>query len=477
MKAIARAFVIALQLPLVSALPAQIPDTVILQLKSEIPFAGLGLPQKVLQDQPGRPYCYIAAKEGGLRIYKTDDISNPVFKKNIPVGSLEGQEVMNIWQEGNYLYLALGNFFNGNSKAGLAIVDVASPENAFVTDTWLQDTPDKGCAFVTVSGNYAYLGAMTQGLILLDVGNKNDISFVSQYIPDINFPVPNPNSIQMPNARGMAVRGNEVFLCYDAGGLRVIDVSDKWHPVETGRYINPDALGKQQAYNNIALNGDTAYVAVDFCGLEILDIADTGNIAPVSWWNPWDCQSPGNTWVNSPGHCNQIDFDAVGRFVFLSTGRSELNIVDVGDPLHPRQVGSYGSPTDNYFAWGVTQTGHRVYLAYISSLFPFFSIWAGVRILEWEKTTGVGEAPSVYSANVYPNPFSGQVNFEFSLNQKSELQIQIFDLQGNRVENVAGGVFEAGKHSLAAGVSLPAGMYLLRINAPSGTMSRKLVKF
>ncbi|MBK7938534.1 MAG: hypothetical protein IPJ82_16270 [Lewinellaceae bacterium] len=56
-------------------------DTVVLSVKSEINFAGLGLPQKVLQDQLGRPYCYVAAKEGGLRIYGIDEISRLFLKK------------------------------------------------------------------------------------------------------------------------------------------------------------------------------------------------------------------------------------------------------------------------------------------------------------------------------------------------------------------------------------------------------------
>lgn len=469
--------ILTLQLLWASGLFAQT-DTVTLQLKSEIPFATLGLPQKVLQDQLGRPYCYVAAKEGGLRIFNIQNVAAPVLVKTIPVADFLDEDLMNIWQEGNYLYLALGNFFNSGDprKPGLAIVNISAPQNATVTDVWQWTTAGRGTSYVTVSGDYAYLGAMSQGLIILNVNNKSDISFVSQYIPDIHFPVQNPNSIQMPNARGMAVRGDEVFLCYDAGGLRVIDISDKSNPTEASRYINPDALGKQQAYNNIVLQGDTAFLAVDFCGLEILNISSPNNISEISWWNPWDCQSPTNTWLNSPGHANQLDYDAAHQLVFLSTGRSELNIVDVSNPALPQQVGSYGSPADNYFTWGATLHGNRVYLTYISSLFPFFSVWAGVRILEWDATTGVGEAGQLFAHPPYPNPFERGFHFEFELKKPDELLAELFDAQGKKVAMLASGSFAAGKHKITWQGNLQPGLYILRLTTPHGSSAQKVVR-
>ncbi|MBV6440369.1 MAG: T9SS C-terminal target domain-containing protein [Haliscomenobacteraceae bacterium CHB4] len=479
MKTIFYASVLPLLLLRPTPLPSQIPpDTILLQLRSEIPFAGQGLPQTVVQDKNNQPYCYIAAKEGGLRIFNIQDITAPVLEKTIAVAELAGEEVMNVWQEGTHLYLALGNFFNANDlhKPGLAIVNVSDPANAFVTDTWLWNIADRGCAFVTVSGAYAYLGAMSQGLIILDVADKDDIKFASQFVPDIHFPVQNPNDIQMPNARGMAVRDNTVFLCYDAGGLRVIDVSDKSSPAETGRYINQEALGKQQAYNNIILKDDTAFVAVDFCGMEILDISDADDISEISWWNPWDCQSLSNTWFNSPGHCNQIQFDDAKRLVFLSAGRSELSIVDVSDVIHPQQVGAYGSPTDNYFTWGVGLHGERIYLTYISSLWPFFSIWAGVKILEWNGVSEAEEPFKITSNCLYPNPFQSNFNLDFELEKSSEVHVEIADPQGRVVTVWKAGFYAPGKHTLHWEGNLAAGLYVVRLNTSQGRAIGKILQ-
>jgi hypothetical protein len=382
---------------------------------------------------------------------------------------------MNIWQDGHFLYLALGNFFGGTNPPGLAIVNIDDPENAVVADTWVADSPGRGCAFVTVSGDYAYLGAMSQGLIILNIQDYNNIGFVSQYVPDIHFPVQNPNSVQLPNARGMVVRGDAVWLCYDAGGLRVIDVSDKLHPSESSRYINTDALGKQQAYNNIVLDGDTAYVAIDFCGLEILNISNAESISEIAWWNPWDCQSPNNTWLNSPGHSNQIELDVEKRLVFLSTGRSELNIVDVSQPEQPRQVGSYGSPTDNYFTWGASIHNDRVFLTYISSFFPFFSIWSGVKILEWDAVTGVPDVQQPLTARLYPNPFRNSLHMEFNMDRPGFLWLEMLDVQGKQV---AGRVYDhvsAGWQTMEWQVELPPGCYFVRISTLSGSELQKVV--
>lgn len=469
-------FVLLLAAPPVG-LHAQ-PPGMSLQLIGEALATASATPQKVVVDAGGKPYYYLAAKTAGLQVYDIQDIAHPQLAATVPVSQLNGLEVMNAVQRGNLLYLAVGNFFgNDGQNPGLAILDVSSPASPAVKDVWMWPMKDKGSASVALSGDYAYLCAMTQGVLILNVADPSAIQFISQIVPDPNFPVPNPPAVHIPNARGMAVRDDVAYLCYDAGGLRVINVADKLHPVETGRYANAVMGDKPIAFNNVALDGDLAFVAADYCGMEVLNISDTSHITQTSWWNPWNCQSPTNIWVGSPGHTNQIDLDTAGRLAFLSSAQSELSILDISDPALPKQAGNYGATNDQLGTWGMTLDSNRVFLAYITSVIPFASTWAGVKILEWEKTTGIGETACPFPANMYPNPFWEWVNVEFSLERKSELQIQIFDLQGNQVENMARGVFEAGKHSLAAGISLPAGMYLLRINAPEGAISRKLVKF
>ncbi|MBP6825611.1 MAG: hypothetical protein KA165_03530, partial [Saprospiraceae bacterium] len=189
--------------------------TVSLELKGETAASTQSTPQKIVPDENGKPYFYLAAKAGGLQVYDLQNSAQPLLKKTFPIAQLSGLEVMNAAQRGNFLYLALGNFFGNNGQApGLAILDVSDPLNPALKDTWIWDTVDKGSASVTISGDYAYLCAMTQGLFILNIADPGNIVFESKYVPDPNFPVPNPSAIHIPNARGVAVRNEIAYLCY-----------------------------------------------------------------------------------------------------------------------------------------------------------------------------------------------------------------------------------------------------------------------
>jgi len=353
-----------------------------------------------------------------------------------------------------------------------------------------------------VEGDYAYLGAMSQGLVILDVSNKNDVRFVSQIIPDINFPSPNPNPSEKAkiNARGMALRDGVLYLCYDADGLRVIDVSDKGNPRETGRYIN--GAVELMAYNNVALNGNLAYVSIDYCGLEILDISDTANIAQVSWWNPWESDHPLD-WYNCAGHVNEIVLHDELDLAFLSSGDSELSVVDVSDPSQPRLAGSFGEPKNLQGTWGVEIHQRQVFLTYVRSFAPPFgpypSNWAGIKLLEWDFIVSVEEnrdlsrlpqTPLLYQN--YPNPFlsgaksgsSGNPSTEirFSLPATAQVALKIYNLVGQEVRTLLNRRFEAGQHQVVwdgrddAGKQLASGVYFLRMVAAKGNKSTEFVQ-
>jgi len=246
---------------------------------------------------------------------------------------------------------------------------------------WTSASTLKGSAVVLVSGRYAYLGAMRGGVFIFDVSNPRAIVPVSSILPDVNFPRPNPNSVQHPNARGLTIKGNLLFVAYDSGGVRVIDVADKAKPREIARYINEAARTKQQAYNNIVIDGRLAYVAVDCCGLEILDIGNPQAIRHIGWWNPWRCETLSNNWFNSPGHTNQLAFDANRQLVFLSAGDSELLVVDVKKPARPELAAHFGGPKNGRGTWGTAVTDRNVFLTYIKALIPFRGGWAGVTAL------------------------------------------------------------------------------------------------
>ena len=224
---------------------------------------------------------------------------------------------------------------------------------------------------------------MSEGVVILNVADKARISEVSRIKPDVHFPRRNPGPVQHPNARGMALAGDLLFVAYDAGGLRVIDIADKASPHEIGRYINQAMVRKQQAYNNVVVDGSRAYVALDYCGMEILDVSKPSKIRQLASWNPWGCDKLSNMWFNSPGHTNQLVLDKSRKAVALSAGDSELQIVDVSDPRKPRLTGRFGALKNKRGVWGVSAGDGALFLTYIKTFIPFSSQWSGIRALKW----------------------------------------------------------------------------------------------
>lgn len=357
--------------------------------QGEIPSTCGAITLTAHADKVGRPYLYVAARAGGLRVYRLDSGNSLVGE--VAIGDLDGLQVNNIYQDGNFLYLAMGNFFGTNKQiAGLGIVNVSDPTEPSVVGKWSGEDTSSGAGIVVVENNVAYLGAMRQGLILFDVADKSDVREITRFVPEIEFPDVNVDPAKV-NARGMAVRNGYVYLCYDAGGFRVIDVSNTNEIEEVGRYSNPAVNGLPRAYNNVVLSGDLAFVAVDYCGLEILDISNPTSPELVGWWNPWNCQSNPFNWFFSDGHTNEIAYLEQEELVFLSGGKTDLVAVDVSDRMNPVYAGHYGSVGDQMGTWGVTVDGEDVYLAYICTLgVPFPANWSGVKVLRWDRVAHGG---------------------------------------------------------------------------------------
>ncbi|MCB9041835.1 MAG: T9SS type A sorting domain-containing protein [Lewinellaceae bacterium] len=406
-----------------------------LQEKADIASTCSTISMTMEHDQQGQPFLYVANKEAGLRVYNISNIQSPALVKEIGTDMMEGLEAMNLSQSGNYLYLALGNFFAGDQSPGLAIIDVAEPANAGIKDVWVFPTPTQGAGIVEVEGDYAYLGAMGHGLVILDVSDKENIEFVASYTPDITFPGPNPDPAKY-NARGIAVKDNFVYLCYDAGGIRIIDVSDKQQPVEIGRYSNPALNARPRAYNNALLHENLLYVTFDYCGLEILDVSNPENIAPISWWNPWNCQSNPLNWFSSPGHTNELALDEGCGLLFLSSGKSDLHILDVSNPGQPDSCGHFGGIDNGIGTWGVARYDDKVFFSYICSIIPFASTSTGIKILSYDAPC-VSDLPEAKSTrfSIFPNPATSTltVHWQQGAFKAGKLDLQVFSLPGQLI--------------------------------------------
>ncbi|HLE55901.1 MAG TPA: T9SS type A sorting domain-containing protein, partial [Rhodothermia bacterium] len=76
----------------------------------------------------------------------------------------------------------------------------------------------------------------------------------------------------------------------------------------------------------------------------------------------------------------------------------------------------------------------------------------------------------------YPNPFNPSTNISFSLPQRSDVTVRIYDLNGRLVETLVQSDFDAGTHSVRWDASsVASGTYLYRLVAGDYVASRKML--
>jgi hypothetical protein len=388
-----------------------------------------------LPDQLGRPYLYVASKEEGLKV--VDIQSTPQQVAQILTSSFSSLHVNSITQQGYYLFLAVGNSFNNGQSAGLVVIDVNDPENPVQTDFEIIPASSNGSGMVYVKGNRAYLAGMSDGVGVFDVSDVFNVNFIAQFIPDINFPVQNPDPEKV-NARCILVEDNFLYLCYDAGGLRVLDITDENNISEIGHYSNPELDALPRAYNNLVKDGQYLYVTVDYCGIEVIDVSNTSSPGLASWWNPWDCASNPFNWFSSPGHTNELVLKEDCDVLFVATGKSDMYVLDVSNPLQPDSCDVFGGVDNNMGTWGVSMRGDSVYLSYVCAVIPFASNWTGIKVIDIETncTTDVnGNCGRV--TDVYPVPSKDQVFIvSDDVFQSGEwVDVMIYDESGRKLQS------------------------------------------
>ena len=466
---------VLLALFLIKTMQSQCLQPVNFQLQKNLamPFPTIQLNMTAHRDtSASKPYLYISGKGAGLLIYNISSITSPTLVTTIGISSFNGLHVMSSTQSGNYLYLALGDHFNASAqKSGMAIVNISNPASPTVTATY-SFTANSGAGQVAVEGNYAYLSAMQNGIIVLNVTNKSNIIQESVFKPSIHFPKINPDASEQLkiNVRQIAAKNDILYVCYDAGGVRIVNATNKTTLVETGQYSNPALINRARAYNNLVLNDSLVYVATDYCGMEILNVKDTSQITQTSWWNPWNCETASNTWTNSQGHTNEIEFDPTCKLIFMSAGRSDVFAINVNNPLAPDSCARFGIPTDSLGSWGIGRYNNQLYVSYIYAAIPFYANWGGTKILTYDNncsSTGIQKLKFKEEVSLFPNPVISNLYLNNLTNESWHYKII----------NALGQECKVGESLNNIDVSeLKAGNYSIRLFSKTSSKTIKFIK-
>jgi len=221
----------------------------------------------------------------------------------------------------------------------LVIVDIFDPWNLNIIGQY--DIPGYE-EIIEISGDYAFVATSIRDLTIIDISDVQNITTVGVY-----------DSTRGTNS--ICVRGNYVYLAQvsidpSPGLLTIVDISNPESPTFTGRYILPaDAWG-------IYVEGDYAYTtyAGEYgYGLVVVDVSD-----PTS---PNLVGNYGDLW----GSDINIEFP----YCYLVGGYDEPSILNISVPQNPQLVGQYDTPG---FIRAV-DVGDSL-TAYGQSIFPIFAV-------------------------------------------------------------------------------------------------------
>ena len=292
-------------------------------------------------------YAYVAAETYGFNVM---DIADPTKPKEVAGLNIEGYAV-SIAVSGNTAYL--GTFSSGYSKGGcyLYSIDISDPlhpkasspmplvghkgNQTFVGKDSFPDQNPIGIVSrsLFIQGTTLY-NAGEWGLLSLDISDPlhpREVSFL-QTTPDPGSQDPGVN---MGTANGVVVVGNIAYVSVSAGGLDIINLTDPERPVLLGVFNEPavvDTTGNKNpkgvSFSDVAVSLPFAYV-LDLDILRVLDVSD-----PAHPKNIGSFSLPVVPFNNGGGSARSLAVK--GNLLFVADSAAGLLLFDVTDPAKPK---------------------------------------------------------------------------------------------------------------------------------------------
>lgn len=426
-------------------------------------------------DQSGLSNIYSANMESGLGVYNTSIPNQINTVTDLPISYFNNLDVSCLKQRNHSLFVGIGDFqVNTNSSSGLAILEISNPANPVLKDIWDSTGFTHGISHILIDNNYAYLSTMSDGIIILDISDESNIRFVSSLQLDLNFPAPSSNA---HNARGLKIKNDTLLVCFDRGGLRTVVVTDKVHPIEIYKYINNSLNSTAAAaYNDVFIKDHYAFISVDYCGLEIIDISSFP-YTNIQWYNPWGCNTV--NWSGAALHTNELKSGNNDSLLFISAGQSELLVFDITDPSVTVLKGEFGDIGDSLAVYGLDVFEGKISLSYIHTpihippFTPFYSYAGGLKLLDYNLLPSTGIKNLTFlseNIKVFPNPTTDKIHIEAA---QEIMEIKLKDVSGRMIvrEN-----YPTGKRSAEFDISsLAKGLYFITLKMNLGVLTKKLI--
>lgn len=250
---------------------------------------------------------------------------------NLQFVSQIGGEVNDVVVRGHYAYAAIG--------PRVVILDVGNPAHPAVVGR-TQVLPDVVWS-LAIQGNYIYAlyafsrGWGAGGLCTVDILDLAHPNVASDY--DL-----------LEGADSVVVVDSRAFVA-SWDGLYIVDISDPWHPAQTGR------LAGLMNVQGIAVAYPYVYLVDGWNGLHVIDVSDLAQPIEVG---SYEIQ-----------HCSEVAVS--GRYAYLSCGH-EFHVADISTPRNPSPLGSC---SDSLWALGeIALADGHAYVAELSGGLNVFDV-------------------------------------------------------------------------------------------------------
>jgi hypothetical protein len=246
-------------------------------------------------------YAYMATSDG-LSVL---DVSEPTAP--MVIGAYEtAASGLALAVKDNYAYVAAG-------AAGLYGIDITNPAVPVAVDVLETTSWD-----VRVDENYAYV-ADWWGLTIVNILDPTNLSEAGEY--------------QNSYMQGFDVDNQYLYVPIYPNLVKVFDGSDPANLVEVGSYLSPYESG----FDGVLVDGNYAYLLVSSCesvacgsaALTILDIS-----------NPNEPAEVGSTGESLGKELRQVVLD--GDYAYVAAGWNGLQVVDINPLATPELVASFG---------------------------------------------------------------------------------------------------------------------------------------
>ncbi|MHA1556738.1 MAG: LVIVD repeat-containing protein, partial [Candidatus Heimdallarchaeota archaeon] len=149
-----------------------------------------------------------------------------------------------------------------------------------------------------------------------------------------------------PNAHGLDINGQLAYIAASSEGFYILNMSDKYTPVELGHVNTPGNA------TEVIVDGAFAYVACGLDGVTVIDIRDPTSPAVV-------------------GHIDTLGFAQKlvlqGNTLFVADGGNGVVVLDVADPTHP----TYVTSVNPAYAYSIDLFGGDLLIGAVDGIYAY----------------------------------------------------------------------------------------------------------